>query len=163
MTDELREGLEAVAVCINRADEDTAVTILLTSLKKYDVAAWQQNIWNLIELKDLLATIPSENRTLVHSLLEQALMICIEKSLREDISLTLPDWKKIFDARPDSAVIINPQEALSYTLSMLAVSAAKVLAQNNNRQEASFFMSQAQSRHVILSAEDREFFSEHKF
>lgn len=163
MVDELRERLEAVVACINRADEESGVAILLTSLKKYDVAAWQQNIWNLIELKDLLATIPPKNRTLVHSLLEQTLMICIEKCLRGDLQLTVPDWKKIFDARPDSAAVINPQEALSYALSILALTAAKIMVQNNNRQDASFFLSQAQARHVIFSAEDREFFSTHDF
>ncbi len=151
MANELQEKLKEVANCISNAEEETAVFILLMSLKEFEGEVWQEQFWTLIELKKFLSTIPAENRRLVHCLLEQTLMACIVKSLSgQQIRLSLPECKEMFLSKPDFADFITPQEALKCKLGQLSFMTAQVLAENNWWQEIPFFLAQAQGRHAIL-------------
>lgn len=155
MVDELQKKLADVAFCMDNTDEEQAVFILLMSLKKYDADIWLKQIGTLFALKERVSNIPLDDRRIVHSLLEQTIMACIDKSLYGDLKLSLNDFKKILDAQPDYPGHINAQEALKYKLGKIAINLAEILSEDGNSQDALFFLTHAQFRNMPLSAEEK--------
>lgn len=155
MDKELQNDIKAVEYYLHNADIEKATAVLILLLGEHqNIEYWQKQIWNLISLKKQISLIPPEKRTFVHSLLEQTVMVCIEKSLNGDISWSFEQLQGIFNSELDSSVLISPQESLQYKLGQLAMLAVRILAKNHQWKQAAFFLTQAQSRQVILNHQD---------
>ena len=153
MNDKLGQSLSEAVICLNDFEEEKAACVLLMALKDYpDAKVWSNQLGTLIGFKKQIAETPAANRKILHSLLEQILMLCIERSLTGEVNIN--DLKQILELAPDDNILITAQEALEYRLGQLALMAMRTLNQNQQYEWALFFLNQAARRHVPLNPED---------
>ncbi|MBO4401967.1 MAG: hypothetical protein J5809_09020 [Selenomonadaceae bacterium] len=154
MKDELSRALSETVNCLNDSEEEKAACVLLMALKNYpDADVWNKQIGMLIGLKKQIEDTPAANRKIIHSLLEQILMLCIDRGFNSG-ELNINDLRQILELAPDNSVLITVQEALEYKFGQLALMAMRALNQNQQWELALFFLEQARKRNTPLRSED---------